>query len=57
MVRKNILKTTISIMIVFNFYYCYLTPPLELVIDSVEKNFHSQEARNGVLIRSMALYT
>ena len=57
MVGKNTLKTIISIILVFNFYYCYLTPPLELVTDSVEKHFHSSEARNGVLMWSMALYT
>ena len=41
MVRKNTLKTVISMIAVFKFYYCYLTPPLELVTDSVEKHFHS----------------
>ena len=41
MVRNYTLKTVISIIAVFKFYFFYLTPPLELVADSVEKNFHS----------------
>ena len=36
MVRKNTLKKNISKFLVFNFHYCYLTPRIELVIDSVE---------------------
>ena len=39
--KKEYIKTTLSIILVFNFYYCYLTPPLELVTGSVEKHFHS----------------
>ena len=54
---KHILKTIISIIVVFKFYYCYLTHPLELVTDSVGKHFHSSEAKNGVFMWSMALYT
>ena len=39
--EEYIKKTSISIILVYNFHYCHLTPPLELVTDSVEKNFHS----------------
>ena len=48
MVRKNTLKTTISIFVVFKSYCCYLNHPLELVTDSVGKHFHSSEEKNGV---------
>ena len=50
MVRKYTLKTLISIIVVFKFYFCYLTPPLELVTYSVGKHFHSSEEKNGVLM-------
>ena len=39
--EEYIKKTSISIILVYNFHYFYLTPPLELVTDSVEKYFHS----------------
>ena len=29
--EEYIKKTSISIILVYNFHYCYLTPPLELV--------------------------
>ena len=50
MVRKYTLQTIISKIVVFKFYYCYLTHPLELVTDSVGKNFHSSEEKNSVLM-------
>ena len=50
MVSKYTLKTVISIIVVFQFYYFYLTHPLELVTDSVGKHFHSSKAKKGVLI-------
>ena len=37
--KEEYIKKIISIILGFNFHYCYLTPPLELVIDSVEKHF------------------
>ena len=45
MVRKYTLKTVISIIVVFKFYYCYSNHPLELVTDSVGKHFHSSEEK------------
>ena len=45
MVRKYTLKTIISIIVVFKFYYCYLTHPLELVIDSLGKHFPISEEK------------
>ena len=50
MARKYTLKIVISIIVVFKFYYFYLTHPLELVIDSVGKYFHSSKEKNGVLM-------
>ena len=57
MVREYKLKTIISIIVVFKFYYCYSTHPFELVTDIIGKHFHSLEEKNGVLMWSMALYT
>ena len=57
MVRMYTLKTVISKIVVFKFYYCYLTHPLELVTDRIGKHFHSSEEKNGVLMWSMAFYT
>ena len=34
MVRNNTLKTAISIIVAFKFYYCYLTHPLELFTET-----------------------
>ena len=39
MVRKNTLKTVISIIVVFKFYHCYLNHPLEIVTDSLGNIF------------------
>ena len=50
MVMNYTLKTIISIIVVFKFYYCYLTHPLELVTDSVGKHFHSSKKKNGVFM-------
>ena len=50
MVGNYTLKTVICIIVMFKFYYCYLTCPLELVTDSVGKHFHSSEEKNGVLM-------
>ena len=50
MVRKKTLKIIISIIVVFKFYYCYLTHPLELVTDSVGKHLNSSKEKNGVLM-------
>ena len=50
MVRKYTLKTVISIIVVFKFYYFYLTHPLELVIDRIEKHVNIYESRNGILM-------
>ena len=50
MVRNYTLKIVISIIVVFKFYYFYLTHPLELVTDRVGKHFHSSEAKNGILM-------
>ena len=45
MVINYTLKKVISIIVVFKFYYFYLTLPLELVTDSLGKHFHSLEAK------------
>ena len=57
MVRKYTLKTVIYIIVVFKFYYWYLTHPFELVTVSIGKHFHSSEAKNDVLMWSTTLYT
>ena len=49
MVRNYTLKTVISIIAVFKFYYCYLNHPLELVTDSLGKHFHISEAKLAFL--------
>jgi len=45
MVMNYTLKTVISIIVVFKFYYCYLTHPLELVTYSLGKHFHISEEK------------
>ena len=45
MVRKNTLKIVISIIVVFKFYYCYMTHALELVTDRLGKHFHISEEK------------
>ena len=45
MVRKYTLKIVISILVVFKFYYFYLTHPLALVTYSVGKQFQSLEEK------------
>ena len=51
------IKTVISIIVVFKFYYCYLTHPLELVTYIIGKHFHSSVEKNDILMWSMDLYT
>ena len=46
--KKVYIKKVISIIAVFEFYYCYLTHPLELVTNSVGKHFHSSEEKNCI---------
>ena len=45
MVRNYTFPTVISIIVVFKFYYCYFTDPLELVTDSLGKHFHISEEK------------
>ena len=45
MVRNYTLKTIISIIVVFKFYYFYLTHPLELFTDSLGKHFDISEEK------------
>ena len=57
MVRNYTFPTVISIIVVFKFYYCYFTHPLELVTDSLGIFFSYFRGKIGVLMWSMALYT
>ena len=50
MVRKNTLKTINSIIVVFKFYYCYFTHPLELVTYSLGKKNSYFKGKFGVLM-------
>ena len=45
MVRNYTFPTVIYIIVVFKFYYFYFTHPLELVTDSLGKNFNISEAK------------
>ena len=45
MVKNYTLKIVISIIVVFKFYYFYLTHPLELVTDSVGKHLNSSKEK------------
>ena len=45
MVRNYTFPTFISIIVVFKFYYCYFTHPLELVTDSLGKHFDISEGK------------
>ena len=45
MVRNYTFPTFISIIVVFRFYYCYFTHPLELVTDRLGKHFHISEEK------------
>ena len=50
MVRNYTLSTVISIIVVFKFYYCYFTHPLELVTYSIGKHFVISEEKLAFLL-------